>query len=47
MEPVYARLRQAAGEEGVVYTYSDDSYILAPTEQMAVVLEEAPGFSGR
>jgi hypothetical protein len=42
MVPVYARLKQAAGEEGVVYAYSDDSYILAPKEQMAVVLEEAP-----
>ncbi len=42
MEPVYARLRQVVGEEGAVYTYSDDSYILAPKEQMAVVLEEAP-----
>ena len=42
MEPVYARLRQAVGEDGVMYTYSDDSYILAPKESMAVVLEEAP-----
>jgi hypothetical protein len=50
MAPVYARLRQAAGEEGVVYAYSDDSYILAPKEQMAVVLEEAlrpPRSTGR
>jgi len=47
MEPVYARLRQAVGEEGVVYTYSDDSYILAPKEQMAVVLAKAPGIFGK
>ena len=47
MEPVYARLKQAAGEEGVLYTYFDDAYILAPKEQMAVVLEEAPGISGK
>ena len=47
MELVYERLRQATGEEGVVYTYSDDSYILAPKEQMAVVLEEAPGIFGK
>ncbi len=37
MEPVYARLREAVGAEGVLYTYSDDSYVLAPKEDMAVV----------
>lgn len=43
MVPVYSRLRQEAGEEGVVYAYSDDSYILAPKEEMANVLQKAPG----
>ncbi len=47
MEPVYKRLREAAGEEGVLYTYSDDSYILAPKEDMAVVLEKAPAIFGK
>jgi hypothetical protein len=42
MEPVYARLREVVGAEGVLYTYSDDSYILAPKESMAVVFDVAP-----
>ncbi len=37
MESVYARLREAVGAEGVLYTYSDDSYIMAPKESMTVV----------
>jgi len=42
MRPVYARLQEAVGEEGALYTYCDDSYILAPAEQMATVLRKAP-----
>ena len=38
MEPVYARLRTVVGYEEVMYTYCDDSYLLAPTEHMATVL---------
>ena len=30
-----------------MYTYSDDSYILAPKENMAVVLEQAPVIFGK
>jgi hypothetical protein len=47
MAQVYERLKQTVGEEGIVYTYSDDSYILAPKEQMAVVLAEAPRIFGK
>ena len=43
MEPVYARMRAVVGDEGVMYTYCDDSYILAPAEQMATTLQQAPG----
>ena len=43
MEPVYARMRAAVGDEGVLYTYCDDSYMLAPAEQMATSLQQAPG----
>ena len=42
MGPVYDRLRAAVGEEGVLYAYCDDSYILAPVEQMATVFRTAP-----
>ncbi len=42
MEPVYAHLRAAIGEEGVMYAYYDDSYILAPAEKMAEALHQAP-----
>jgi len=31
MQPIYARLQEAVGEEGALYTYCDDSYLLAPT----------------
>jgi hypothetical protein len=41
-EPVYANLREVVGEEGVLYTYCDDSYLLAPMEQMATVIHQAP-----
>jgi hypothetical protein len=47
MAPVFERLRAAVGEEGVVYAYCDDSYILAPVEQMAQVLHQAPGIFGK
>ena len=43
MEPVYARLRAVVGEEGVLYIYCDDSYLLAPVDKMAQVLHQAPG----
>jgi len=42
MEPVYAILRADAGEEGVLYTYCGESYLLAPVEKMAQVLHQAP-----
>ena len=38
MEPVYARIRAAVGDEGVMYTYCDDLYLLAPTKQLATTL---------
>jgi hypothetical protein len=47
MVPVYDRLKNIAGEEGVVYAYCDDSYILAPVDQMAQVLHQAPGIFGK
>jgi hypothetical protein len=47
MAPIYARLRAAVGEEGVLYTYCDESYILAPVEKMAEVLHHAPGIFGK
>jgi hypothetical protein len=42
MEPVYARLRAVVGEEGVLYTYCDNSYLLVPMKHMATVLHQAP-----
>ena len=47
MESVYARLRAAVGAEGVVYTYCDDAYLLAPVEQMATVFHTAPAIFGK
>jgi hypothetical protein len=47
MTPAYERLRAAMGEEGVVYAYCDDSYILAPIEHMAQVLHQAQGIFGK
>jgi hypothetical protein len=47
MASVYARLRAEVGEEGVLYTYCDDSYILAPVEKMAKVLHQAPDIFGK
>jgi hypothetical protein len=32
MKPVYARLRAAMGEEGTLFPYSDDSYLIAGPE---------------
>ena len=47
MEPAYARMRAVVGDEGVLYTYCDDSYIMAPSEQMATTLQQAPGILPR
>jgi len=47
MRPVYARLRDAVGEEGVLYTYCDDFYLLALAEHMATALHEAPEIFGK
>ncbi len=47
VEPVYARLREAVGEGGVMYTYCDDSYLLAPAKHMATVLYHAPEIFGK
>ena len=47
MKPVYARLQDAVGQEGVLYTYCDDSYLLAPPEQMATVFRTAPTIFGK
>jgi hypothetical protein len=47
MVPVYARLQASVGEEGVLYTYCDDSYLLAPAEQMATVFRTAPSIFGK
>jgi hypothetical protein len=46
MEPVYARLRVIVGEDGALYTYCDDSYIIAASERMADVLHRAPAKVG-
>ena len=43
MEPAYARLRKVVGDEVFLYTYCDDSYLLAPVEQMATMLHHALG----
>jgi len=43
MEPVYAKMRTVVGDEGVLYTYCDDSYMLAPADQMATTLQHALG----
>jgi hypothetical protein len=47
MEPVYARLRAEVGQEGVLYTYCDDSYLLAPVGQMATMFHTAPTIFGK
>jgi hypothetical protein len=38
MEPVYARMRAALGEEVSLLTYCDDSYLLAEPDKMEEVL---------
>ena len=47
MEPVYAHLRAALEEEGIFFTYCDDSYLQAEPEKMAEVLAQASGIFGR
>ena len=47
MRQVYAGLRDAVGNEGALYTYCDDSYLLAPAEHMATVLRKAPEIFGK
>ena len=42
MAPVYTRRRVAVGDEGVLYTYCDDSYILAHVNKMAEVMRTMP-----
>ena len=38
MEPLYMRLRAAMREQGAVYAYCDDSYLVAEPDKMAEVL---------
>jgi hypothetical protein len=47
MEPVCARLRAVLGEEGTLFNYCDDSYLLAEPNKMAEVLEQALRIFGR
>ena len=47
MAPVYASLRTVIGDKGVLYTYCDDAYILAPAEGMAAASQHALGIFGK
>jgi hypothetical protein len=47
MEPVYAALRTTVGEEGVLYNYCDDSYMLALVDNMVEVFHQAPAIFGK
>jgi len=47
MEPDYTRLRAAMGEEGALYAYYDDSYLLAKLQRMAEVLAHVPSIFGK
>ena len=47
MEPIYARLWAAMGEEGALYTYRNDSYLIAETGKIAKVLADAPTIFGK
>jgi hypothetical protein len=47
MAPVYASLRTVIEDEGVLNTYCDDAYILAPAAEMAAALHHAPSIFGK
>ncbi len=47
MEPLYIQLRAAMGEEGALYAYCDDSYLLAEPEKMVAALAHAPAIFGK
>ena len=42
MEPVYSRLRAAMGEQGTLYAYCDDSYLIAEPDKIDEILTQAP-----
>jgi hypothetical protein len=44
MEPVYSRLRAVMGEQGALYAYCDNSYIVVEPETLATVLAQAQIF---
>ncbi len=44
---VYARLRAIMGESAAMYTYCDNSYLMAMPAKMAVVLDHAPSINAK
>ncbi len=47
IEMAYTRLRAVMGEEGALYTYCDDSCLLAEPGKMVEVMSQAPAISGK
>jgi len=47
MELVYMRLRAAMGEQGTLYAYCDDAYLITEPDKMADVLAQAPAIYGK
>jgi hypothetical protein len=47
MEPVYARFRAVMGEEGALYAYCDESYLIAKPGKMTEVMARAPRIYGK
>jgi hypothetical protein len=47
MEPVYMRMRAILGDQGTLYAYCDDSYLVAEPDKTAEVLAQAPAIFGK
>jgi len=47
MDPVYMRMRAAMGEEGALYAYCDDSYLILEPKKLAGVLTQASTTFGK
>jgi hypothetical protein len=47
MESIYVRLRAAMGESSALYTYCDDSYLMAEPDKMTKVMKRAPAIYGK
>ncbi len=47
MEPIYSMMRAAMGEQGALYVYCDDSYLVAELDKVAEVQAQATTIFGK